>query len=223
MLGVEVMIKEVLTREEQTANTTEFVELLNSINRDGAKIDKLIDKLSNSDFFYAPASTMYHGAFPGGLCSHCLDVYYNLMHLIKYKQLTNIDEDSVKIVALLHDLDKMNKYEQAFRNVKKYYPEGSKSDSAGRFDWIEECYYKTKDKSEQFIYGSHEMNSEYMVRKFIPLKTEESVAILHHMGGMSWDSAKDDIGAIYTRCPLAMLLHLADMMASYIDANCENE
>ena len=56
-----------------------------------------------------------------------------------------------------------------------------------------------------------------MVSKFIPLTVDESVAILHHMGSLSWDSAKDDITKVYAKYPLSLLLHEADMLATYID------
>jgi hypothetical protein len=39
------------------------------------------------------------------------------------------------------------------------------------------------------------------------------------MGGMSWDSSKDNIGEIFNRYPLALLLYMADMMSSYVDEN----
>ena len=67
------------------------------------------------------------------------------------------------------------------------------------------------------MYGNHEQNSEYLVRQFIPLTLEESTAILHHMGGMAFDSAKDNISGVYDKYPLALLLHLADMISSYIE------
>ena len=35
----------------------------------------MLDWLCKADFFSAPASTKYHGAYPGGLCQHSIDVY----------------------------------------------------------------------------------------------------------------------------------------------------
>jgi hypothetical protein len=61
------------------------------------------------------------------------------------------------------------------------------------------------------------MTSEYIARQFIPLTIDESVAILHHMGGRNWDSAQDNITQIFGKYPLATLLHMADMLASYVD------
>lgn len=203
------MIENVLTETQVVENMEQFKNLIKSITREGANIDKLLDKLERSDFYTAPASTKYHGAYPGGLVDHSLCVYYNLKSLVENKHLTDIiSEDSIKIVALLHDLDKMNKYTTYIRNVPP---------SENCPTWTKEENYKTKDASELFIYGNHEQNSEFMVRQFIPLTVEESTAILHHMGSMAWDSAKDNIGIVYNKYPLAVLLYVSDMISTYIE------
>lgn len=202
------MIKQVLTNDEIQANADIIEQLLKKITRSGANIDELLSRLENSDFYTAPASTKYHGSYPGGLADHCLSVYYNLVSLVNSKYLTNISEESIIIVSLLHDLDKINKYEIYTRNVppSKDFP-----------NWTKEDSYKTKDNNNLFIYGNHEQNSEFLIRQYIPLTVEESVAILHHMGGMSFDSAQDNIGLVYDNYPLAVLLHLADMLSCYVD------
>ena len=43
------------------------------------------------------------------------------------------------------------------------------------------------------------------------------------MGGMSWDSAKDNITEVYGKYTLAVLLHLADMLATYVDEKEQHE
>jgi len=203
------MIENVLTETQVAENMEQFKSLIKSITRKGADIEGLLDKLERSDFYTAPASTKYHGAYPGGLVDHSLCVYYNLKSLVENKHLTEvISEDSIKIVALLHDLDKMNKYTTYMRNVPP---------SETCPTWTKEENYKTKDASELFIYGNHEQNSEFMARHFIPLTVEESTAILHHMGSMAWDSAKDNISLVYDKYPLAMLLYVADMISTYIE------
>ena len=63
----------------------------------------------------------------------------------------------------------------------------------------------------------HEQTSEFMTRTFIPLSVEESSAILHHHGSLGWDSAKDDLPSIYQKYNLALLLHTADMLATFMD------
>lgn len=210
-----------LTTEQIEQNKQEFIALVRSITRDGADIDRLINKLENSDFFYAPASTKYHAAYDGGLCEHSLNVYHNLVKLI-----TNTpgldgycyDENSIKIIALLHDISKMNIYERTSKNTKVYCsPQegGNKRDEMGTFKWVSEPGWKTRDR--KFVYGNHEMTSEYIIRQFIPLTIDESVAVLHHMGGMAWDSAQNNIGDIFNQYQLALMLYMADMLSSYVN------
>lgn len=209
-----------LTEEQYTSNKQEFIELISGINRDNADIEKLIRQLEKLDFFEAPASAKYHNACKGGLCDHSLNVYYNLKHLLSYKQGLPeecYNEDSIRIVSLLHDISKMNMYELSSRNKKVYCENGSKSDNLGTFEWVSELSYKKKDDTELLTYGNHEMTSEYMVRQFIPLTIQESVAILHHMGAMHYDCAQDNISVVFTKYPLSLLLHQADMLATYID------
>lgn len=204
-----------LSEEQLNQNKQEFISLLRSIEREGANIDGLVNKLEASDFFTAPASTKYHGSFKGGLCRHCLDVYIILNNLIKMNNL-EYDESSIIITALLHDISKMNLYETTVFNKKVYSENGSKYDSGGKYDWVSESGYKTVDVKQRFIYGNHEETSEFMVRKFIPLNLEESIAILHHHGGMGFDSSQLDISMIYDNYPLALMLHLADMTCAYL-------
>lgn len=199
-------------------NKIAFCSLLNSIERDGAQVDKLIHKLESSDFFEAPASSKYHNSEEGGLVDHSLKVYNNLVSLVKMKGLDNvIPKDSIIICGLLHDMSKMNLYEKYYANKKVYSDSGSKFDNIGKFDWQAVEAYRTRDDNDRFIYGSHEETSEYMVSTFIPLTVDESVAIMNHHNGISWDSKKAVSGCLYARYPLACLLHVADIMSTYID------
>lgn len=209
-----------LTTEQIEQNKQEFITLLRSVVREGADIDRLINKLENSDFFYAPASTKYHASYEGGLCEHSLNVYYNLKKLVSNTLGLDeycYDEVSLKIIGLLHDISKMNIYERTSKNVKVYCSKqegANKQDEMGWFKWVAEPGWKTRDR--KFVYGSHEITSEYIIRQFIPLTIDESVAVLHHMGGMSWDSAQNDIGDIFNQYQLALMLYMADMISSYV-------
>ena len=52
----------------------EFIKIYReNIKREGS--DKLLEWLSDSDFFTAPASTRYHLATEGGLCAHSVNVW----------------------------------------------------------------------------------------------------------------------------------------------------
>lgn len=194
----------------------EFISLIESIEREDFNRDKLLAKLENSDFYYAPASTKYHGSYRGGLLDHSLAVYHNLVSLVKNKGLEDlVNKDTLKVIGLLHDISKMNLYEKTFSNKKVYTEAGTKVDAGGKYEWQVIESYKVKD--EPFSIGSHEQTSEYMISKFCELTREETEAILHHHGGLSWDSSKMEVAPIYGRNELACLLHLADMLATYID------
>ena len=87
----------------------EFLELLKEVKREG--IEELIKFLETSDFFKAPASTRYHGDYEGGLVEHSLKVYEILKHKVQNCIMPiNISEESIKIIALLHDICKTNFY-----------------------------------------------------------------------------------------------------------------
>lgn len=108
-------------------NIEQFEELMSAIERPG--IDKLMDYIRKSDFYTAPASTKFHLSCKGGLLQHSLNVYEAMKHRLEmeggglvYKvadyTVAKIDEDSLKIVTLLHDLCKTNFYEEGTRNQK---------------------------------------------------------------------------------------------------------
>ena len=216
------------------ANRERFIELINSITRESftqeAK-DRLIAWLDErSDFFVAPASTKYHGSCEGGLCEHSLRTYEALHALADqflvdtkeerdadgevtgYQITPHYDEDSLKIVGLFHDIAKANFYEKYSRNVK---------DESGK--WVAVQEYRTIAAEKRFIFGSQEQTSEFMLRCFIDLTVEESVAILHHLGGKGYDSTQVDMSLIFSRYPLALMLHTADLISTYYIENREKE
>lgn len=113
-------------------NKERFIELLRSTKREG--IEKLIDFLEKTDFFTAPASTRFHMSCEGGLLQHSLNVYDCLVNLgtttgdvqefqAAGMRLDSIPQESIIIVALLHDLCKVNFYATEMRWRKKCEPE----------------------------------------------------------------------------------------------------
>ena len=69
-----------------------------------------------TDFFEAPASTRHHGAHPGGLLDHSLNVYHRLRAIVCVETygattsdlLAEDVEETVAVLALLHDVCKVN-------------------------------------------------------------------------------------------------------------------
>ncbi|MCD8094926.1 MAG: HD domain-containing protein [Ruminococcus sp.] len=191
-----------LTPEE---NKQKFIEIYNSsIGRSGA--DKLLEWLSSgkSDFFTAPASTRYHSAYEGGLCEHSLNVYYCLKEYLKRERVKDeygleYSDETIAIVALLHDVCKVNIYKTSFRNKKN--EQGV---------WEQVPFYEYNDT---LPYG-HGEKSVYIVSGFMRLSRDEAMAIRWHMG-FSGEENKNTVGNALDLYPLALAAHIADMEATF--------
>jgi len=98
-------------------NKKKFIEIYaRDITRPGS--EELMEWLQKSDFFVSPASTRFHGSYPGGLCEHSLNVYDNLMKLWQIYGDDFAHAESLALVSLLHDLCKTNFYGKEMKNVK---------------------------------------------------------------------------------------------------------
>ena len=176
-----------------------FIELLRSTNRDG--IEDLIRFIEKTDFFKAPASTRFHGAFEGGLLEHSMKVYEILDYKVKNNFIDmNVKEDTIKIITLLHDICKANFYKVDYRNAKN---------SLG--EWEKVPYYTVDD---QIPYG-HGEKSVMMISEYIKLTPEEKYCIRWHMGFTEPKELYTTTGNAYKKYPLALLLHEADLEATY--------
>lgn len=184
----------------------EFCEIFyDKIERDGA--EELLNFLERSDFFEAPASTKNHSAYKGGLCQHSINVYHRFVKLLQMEYGENyaevISEESVAIIALLHDLCKVNFYAMDTKNVKR---DGQ---------WVQEPFYRIEDS---LPYG-HGEKSVYMISGFMRLTREEAMAINWHMGGFDPRIREGSVRLtdVYYRYPIAFIFHIADNMATYLD------
>lgn len=182
----------------------EFLRIARAyIERDG--IENLLSFVEGTDFFTAPASTRFHGAFEGGLVLHSLNVFSQLKRLCEFYECSATME-SIAIVALFHDLCKADCYKIEMRWRKD---ENNK--------WEQ---YPTYKFDESFAYGGHGSKSVFLVQNFIKLEPFEAAAINCHMG--QWDSSPySNPSEVYERNKLAWLLHVADEAATYIDDNKE--
>lgn len=178
------------------------------IHREGS--EKLLQYLISSDFFTAPASTRFHNAIAGGLAAHSLNVYLRLQDIVNNERARNpeawrnIDDESVAIVGLLHDVCKIDFYEVAMRNVKN---------EMGQ--WEKVPYYTVNDR---LPYG-HGEKSVYIISAYMRLTRDEAMAINWHMGGFDSRVRGGDfsVSAAFEQYPLAAAAHAADFMASYLD------
>lgn len=176
-----------------------FVEALSVIDRKG--IVELAQWLERTDFYEAPASTMFHGNYCGGLVDHSLHVYEELQKLCDFYCPGKYPKESIAIVALFHDLCKVDFYVESTRNVK--------DEKTGL--WHKVPFYK---KQEVNPFGGHGSKSLFLVMRFMPLADIEAAAINCHMG--PWDRQDyGNPGEVYEKNELAWLLHVADERATY--------
>lgn len=177
----------------------EFLTILKNIKREG--INELIEFIEKTDFFIAPASTRFHGNHEGGLLEHSMKVYEILKHKVENCiEKIEISEESIALIALLHDICKVNFYKIDYRNAKN---------SLGV--WEKVPYYTIDDT---IPYG-HGEKSVMMITEYIKLTPEEKYAIRWHMGFTEPKENYNAIGATYTKYPIALLMHESDLESTY--------
>lgn len=201
-------------------NITRFEAELSKVQRPG--MDKLLEYIRGSDFYRAPASTKYHLACPGGLLQHSLNVLDALRGLLLFNSITSsweyrtackvvdtIPDDSVIIMALLHDICKTHFYSTSTRNQK--------NDRTGQ--WEKVPFYTIDDKMPL----GHGAKSAMIIKQYTTLTSQEMYTIWHHMG-MTGDYENDiAVGKSIEMYPAVLALQTADMMASkFMEGEKEN-
>ena len=178
----------------------EFLELLKSINREG--MENLIAFIEKTDFFEAPASTRFHGSYQGGLLEHSMKVYEILLHKVQNNIIgLKPNEDTIKLIALLHDICKANFYKVDYRNAKN-----------SKGEWEKVPYYTIEDT---IPYG-HGEKSVMMITEYIKLTPEEKYCIRWHMGFTEPKEVYTTLGEAFKKYPLALLVFEADLEATYL-------
>ena len=185
-----------------------FEKILRDTGREN--IDYVIEALDAWGFFTAPASAKGHGAYPGGLLEHSLNVYdaaveaRKAMIVLRPDLEDDLKADSIAIAALLHDVCKSDLY----RLVKK-----KRRNEVGQYEEFEQ--YEIHD--ENFPVGHGEKSVILLLQSGLDLKDDEICAIRWHMG--PWNMSGDD-EKFYRQAgkatPLQPLIHAADTLASAI-------
>lgn len=165
------------------------------IERPGAA--DLLEWMEGNSFFEAPASKGHHGAKPGGLANHSINVFERIGNIATKEIRTPevFKTETLAVVALLHDLCKIDEYKTA---------EGNQANS----------YQLTHN----FPVG-HGEKSVILILRFMKLTDEEILAIRWHMGQYDFYARGGgyDLDHAFRQCKLAVMLHLADMMATHFD------
>lgn len=166
------------------------------INREGAA--ELLAWLETTDFFTAPASTKHHGAYHGGLVDHSLNVYDRLL-INPYA--VGHGQESRAIVALLHDLCKV-----------EYYSPTTKRKKNEQGQWEDVPGWEVKERLPM----GHGEKSVYLIMQHMKLTDDEALAIRWHMGAYddAFRGGSYALNNAMKKTPLVLALHTADMMAT---------
>lgn len=195
------------------ANISRFEAEMSKVQRPG--VGKLMDYIRKSDFYTAPASTKYHLSCEGGLMQHSLNVLDALRGLfhpteetgvwsytVAGKSIASVPDESIIIVALLHDICKTHFYTVSSRNQK--------NEKTGK--WEKVPYYTIEDKMPL----GHGDKSAMIIKQYMELTTPELYAIWWHMGFADLGSVEaKTLNLAIGKYPLVWALHTADMMASH--------
>lgn len=182
-----------------------------NIHRPGA--ENLLAWLESTDFFTAPAGAKHHGAHAGGLVEHSVNVYRRLWQIVLVEtdrampapDLEESVEETVAILALLHDVCK----------VGVYHTETKRRRNPDTGTWED---YQAYTFREPFPLG-HGEKSLFLITKHMDLTEEEALAIRWHMGAYD-DAVKGGsraLDAAMDVTPWVWRLHEADMCAARID------
>ena len=180
-----------------------FIQEMRKVDRDG--IDTLLDYMDAAGFFKAPCSGSHHLAKDGGLVEHSLNVL-DLARKLNKAWEAEIDEETLILVTLLHDLGKMGDHGRSYY-VEKILKSGKRSEST------------PFETNKELNYIPHEVRSVMIVERFIHLSDDEEQAILWHNG--LYGAFKYDISSRETA--LYMILHFSDMWASRVVETEEKE
>lgn len=128
------------------------------------------------------------------------------------EKLSDIDRESIEIVALLHDINKTHFYATEMRNKKVYSEYGTKMDNVGRYSWESVPVYTIADQ----IPLGHGEKSVMMIEEFIKLKPVERYAIRWHMGFTEPKELWTTVSLAIKKYPIVLALHEADLEATYL-------
>lgn len=187
-----------MTKAERIEQFNYFSEI---ITRDGI-VDLMYWLENETDFYEAPASSIHHNNYDGGLADHSINVLKIFVHNYKWLkenyELPKMSKESIYIICLFHDVCKVNSYNKETCWTK----------DDGK--WRSYQGYKLDENP----YG-HGEQSVRLIEKFMKLSDVEALCIRHHMG--TYESNEKLVWKTFNTYPLARLLHTADMMSLCIE------
>lgn len=173
-----------------------FKELMVTKNGKPILSENQINTLTTKGFFTAPASTIHHGNYPGGLFDHCYSVTKHLLGLTEKLNLVWFREESPYIVGMFHDLCKIDAY------TITSHP----SDPDIVFSY-------NKDEG----ISGHGDKSIMLLSQYMTLTEEEIYCIRYHMGAFTDKSEWNKYTHACGLYPNVLWTHTADMLASQVE------
>ena len=158
--------------------------------------EALSDFLQRYNMLDAPASTKYHGAYPGGWFDHSLCVMQQLVLLTERIGLEWQREESPYIVGFFHDICKLDQYVEV------------REDDTGKpvYAWASDTLFR----------GHGEKSVLVLASVGAQLTEEEVTCIRYHMGAFVEKELWNDYTRAVEKYPNVLFTHTADMIASHI-------
>lgn len=192
-------------------NKDRFISILRATGRTG--VENVITKLSELGFFEAPASTVFHLNYEGGLLQHSLNVYDEAMVITRQQiefrpeMAEKLPLESVTVAALLHDVCKAEIYKEALKWRK---------DNEGKW----ESYNSYEVDYSSLPLGHGEKSVIRLLQWGMELTDEEMLAIRWHMGpwelAFQSNDAKGNSNAAKNKTPLCSVIGAADGLATFV-------
>lgn len=165
-----------------------FTELLENNIQDYDLRDVLAWCIDNR-YFTAPASTKYHGNYPGGLFDHSYSVATYLINLTESEKLEWERSISPIIIGLFHDLCKVDLY---CKDVDGY------------------------TYNNDTLLKGHGDKSIMILSTLMRLTEEEVMCIRYHMGAFTDKEEWGNYTRAINEFPNVLWTHHADMIATHI-------
>ena len=192
-------------------NKDRFISILRATGRTG--VENVITKLSELGFFEAPASTVFHLNYEGGLLQHSLNVYDEAMVITRQQiefrpeMAEKLPLERVTVAALLHDICKAEIYKEALKWRK---------DNEGKW----ESYNSYEVDYSSLPLGHGEKSVIRLLQWGMELTDEEMLAIRWHMGpwelAFQSNDAKGNSNAAKNKTPLCSVIGAADGLATFV-------
>ena len=167
----------ILTAEDLSNNYNKLLTIINKLPTNRKERLLLLFNDFEDRIMISPASTnkSHHGAYPGGLVEHLLNVCSNYIKLYKMRteigfKMAGYSFESGLFCALVHDLGKLG------TTTHEYYIQNES-------EWHREKQGKLYEINEAIGFMKHEHRTLFLLQQYqIELTENEWISILNHGG-----------------------------------------